>query len=164
MIPIYKKGVSVIEVLLGAAIITGAMITLIAMYNAYLRAAFQNTKTIQASFLIQEGIEAVRLLRDQAWTWNVATLSNGTNYYLSWNASTSMWETTATNTFIDSIFERKLVFSQVCRSSSDLIATCPASYSDSDIRKATVTVSWLSASGATTSLAVATYLTNLFAN
>ena len=159
-----KKGISLIEVLLGAAIITGAMVTLVAMYNVYLRAAFQNTKTIQASLLIQEGIEAARLLRDQSWTYNLAPLSNQTNYYFSWNSGTSMWETTAVNTFTDSIFERKIVFSQVCRNSSDVIATCPASYTDTSIRLATVTVSWLSASGATTSLSVATYLTDLFSN
>lgn len=155
-----KKGISLVEVVIGSAIILVAFLSLIGTYNVFLRASFANTNTVQASLLVEEGIEAIRIFRDSGWMANIAPLSNNTDYYFYWNSST--WTATTTSVLVDGIYERKFVLAPVYRSSSDVIA--PSGTLDANIKKATVTVSWLSPAGATTSLSAATYITNLFAN
>lgn len=157
----YKKGVSLIEVLVATSIMLVFFIALVGVYNSYLRSARTNINTVKAVYLADEGIEAVKFLRDSSWSTNISPLSAATNYYFA--ISTTTITTTTTNTFVDNIFERKLNIATVNRdpSSGDIVTS--GGTLDSDTRLVTVTVSWLS-NGATSTKSVSTYITNLFAN
>ena len=98
-------------------------------------------------------------MRDTSWSSNIATQSSGTVFYLAWSGSA--WSTTTTNTFIDSTFERKVVFSDVYRDGSQQISS--SGTLDSNTKKVTVTVSWQSG-GATSTRALTAYISNLFSN
>ncbi len=158
------SGFSLVEVMIGSSIILIGFFALISAFNGYLRIASANANTLQASLLAEEGIEAVRLLRDNGYAANISALSNDTNYYLSWNGSG--WVATTTRILVDSLYERKFVLSAVNRdNATDRISTAASGVTvDTHARKATVTVSWLNQSRATTTVSLATYVTDIFSN
>lgn len=153
-----EKGISLVEVVVGSAIILLALTGLIAAYNIFIRAGGATLNTIQASYLLEEGVEAVTVLRDYGWTSNIANLSAGTKYYLSWNGSRWISTTVATTT---GIYTRYFTLQNVNRDANDNIATVGTL--DPGTKKLTINVSWQS-SATTTSRSVSTYITNLFNN
>ncbi len=160
-----NKGFSLVEVLIGAGIILMATTSVLSAYSLYLRAAVSNTSNIQASLLSEEGIEAVKSIRDGSWTSNIVPLSLNTNYYLAWNSSSSLWTLSTTASSIDNTFFRTVVFSNAYRdSSSNLTAsTTFGATIDSGTREITANVSWLDR-GATSTRSISTYISNIFNN
>lgn len=59
-----NKGSLLIEVLVASAIISTAVIASLGVLGTMARLQYRNTARIQASFLIDEGIEAVKTLRN----------------------------------------------------------------------------------------------------
>ncbi|TSC71095.1 MAG: Uncharacterized protein G01um101470_747 [Parcubacteria group bacterium Gr01-1014_70] len=132
------KGFGIIEVLVAAVIVSLVLVGVHATTTQALRLVHQSTKRTQAAFLAEETVEAIRSLRDESWSTNIAPLTSGTNYFLAWNGT--KWITTTTNTLIDGIFERKFVLANVNRDANDDIATTGTL--DPDTKKATITVLW----------------------
>ncbi len=152
--PIYNKGMSLLEVVIGSAVLL-SLVSLIAVYGVHLRIALSTTPKMEAVLLAEEGLEAVRFMRDSGWSTKIATLTSNTPYYL--YLSGSGWVSTTTNTYIDSIFERKFILSDVYRNgTSDIVSSGTL---DANTKKVSVSVSW-SDHGATTTTALYTYLTN----
>lgn len=152
-------GFSLVEAIVGISIFSVFIFSLMLALQLSQRIASESVRNIQASFLMEEGVDAVKTLRDRSWSSNIANLSNGTNYYLYFNGTA--WTTTANNVYIDGIFERKLNLSGVYRNASDDIASSGSL--DAGTRKASVSVSWLGRSGTTTKNA-SFYITDLFSN
>lgn len=128
--------------------------------SVYLKAASYSTPTIKAAYLLEEGIEILKLIRDQNWS-NISALSSGVNYYLkettpangTWSISTLPVE------IIDSTFYRIVTANSVRRdANSDIQLTGTL---DPNIMRVSVSVSWWQ-NGATTTKTVHTYLTNIF--
>jgi len=155
-----RRGVSLVEVIVATAILFVALTGLITAYNMFVRAGLTTLKTIQATYLVEEGVEAVASMRDFGWTANIASLTAGSNYYLSWNGS--RWLATSTASKIDNTYTRYFTLANVNRNSSDAIVTSGGS-ADAGTRKLTVSVSWQNGA-TTTSRTVSTYITNLFTN
>ncbi len=155
-----QKGITLVEVLVATAIILSFLIALISVHNTYLRSSFSNLDQIKATYLAEEGIEAIKGLRDTSWTTNIAPLVNDTSYYLVFAGS--QWATSTVPTLIDSKYTRKVVLSAVNRDTSSDITTSGGSL-DSNTRKVNVTVSW-STGSATSTRSIDTYITNLFSN
>jgi Tfp pilus assembly protein PilV len=155
-----NRGFSIVEAIVASALCLGVLLGIAGAFSATLQSAFNNTPRVQASFLEEEGLEAVRVLRDNGWAANIAAKSTATNLYLTFTGGT--WQWTATNTFVDSTFERKVVLDSVNRDGSQNIVSSGGSV-DNAIRKVTVTVSWRQGN-ATTSKSLVTYLTNIFNN
>jgi type II secretory pathway pseudopilin PulG len=153
-----KRGISVIEIVIGSAIVASVLLGLVTAYNFSVRALIRNTKIVQASFLAEEGFEVLRMLRDSGWTANIAPLVSGTSYYLTF--SSGAWSTTITPQYLNN-FERVVTLSDVNRDSNDDIADVGTL--DPDTKQTTVTVSWWTGA-ATTSKMVTGYLTDLFDN
>lgn len=157
----YKKnGLTLVEVLVAVSIILVFLTALIGAYNIYLRLAFTNSDTAKAAYLSEEGLEAVKLLRDSSWTTNISSLSTTASYYLIF--SSGQWNATTTQVFVDNKFDRKFTAGDVFRDSSSDIVTSGGTL-DPSTRLVTVSVSWFS-HGATTTKTMSTYLTNLFLN
>jgi len=137
----------------------------ISAYNLYLKASLTNTQSIQTALLLEEGVEAVKQLRDASWTNNIAALTNDTPYYLAWDSASSTWQATTTPMLVDSYFARTFTLSSAYRDSSENLTSSSTSGAtlDTGVRELAVTVSW-SDRGATTTRSLYTYITNLFGN
>ncbi len=156
----YNTGVSLIEVVIATSIIVAAFLTLLSVYNVYLSRTKTNIQNLKSVYLAEEGVEGVKFLRDQSWDTNIATLTTNTPYYLEFN--TGMWKSTATNTFIDQLYERKFVLQNVNRDATDDITSTGGTL-DPDTKLLILSVSW-SYKGATTTKSISTYITNIFDN
>jgi prepilin-type N-terminal cleavage/methylation domain-containing protein len=156
-----NSGFSLAEVLVGASIISVALVAILNAYGYLIRAEIGSAKVVKATYLLEEGVEASRYLRDKGWSSTIAPLGTTTNYYLYLSVSNGIadWQATTTKQIYDGIFERTVTFGSVYRSSitQDISST---GVFDSDTRKVTVSVSWPGISGGTTTKSLSTYLTN----
>lgn len=117
-----SAGMSLVEVVIGSSIILTGILATINAYSTYIKFALQNENNLQAAYLLEEGYEAVSLLRDQSWSANIASLSATTTYYLAWNASTTQWTATTVPQYVDGSFLRSFTVSPVNRDANDRIA------------------------------------------
>ncbi len=154
----YQRGLSLVEVVVGTALILLSLVALTGAYSFYLKAGLASTDKLKAAFLLQEGVEAVTALRDDAWA-NLSSLAPGTWQYLHWNGA--KWVATSTATTTDGVFARAFRLDEVYRRNADrdiVASTSPdAKAVDSNARLLTVRVT---APGREETLT--TYLTNLF--
>lgn len=155
----FQRGVSLVEIIVGAAILLLVFTGMIAAYNVFVRAGLATLNTVQASYLLEEGVEAVSIMRDYGWTANIASLTAGANYYLVW--SDGRWIATTMISKIDNVHSRYFTLANVTRDSNDNIASSGAV--DIGTRKLTVYVSWQNGATATVR-SISAYLTNLFNN
>ena len=129
-------------------------------YRKALEVSQETTHHIQAGFLLEEGIEAVKSLRDDGWTSNIIPLNAGTAYYLTWNGS--KWAATTTSAQIENTFWRTATFSTVSRDGNDDIVAS-GGVNDPGTRKVRIDVTWDKKTASTTE-SIETYITNLFNN
>jgi len=153
-----QKGFTLLEVVIGLGILSFIIFGLFSVSQISLRIINASTRKTQAIFLMEEGLEAVKVLRGLSWEGNIKSLSNGTNYYLSF--SNNIWQSTTTPVFVDG-FERKFVSENVYRDTNDDIAA--GGNLDSGTKKITVFVSWPEENGTTTK-SISTYIANIFKN
>ncbi len=149
-----SRGVSVIEVLVGVAILGFATIFLAQAFNLFFTNATLVRETTKASFLAAEGMEMVRFVRDEDWN-TIDGLTNGTSYAPA--VSGGVVTLTTTPEVIDSTYTRTIVFSSLSRNTDDDIVTSGGTV-DPDSRRVTVTVSW----GSGESVVIEGIITNLF--
>ena len=101
----YKKGMGLVEILVAVFIFSVVLGALITINNFYLSNSSKNIKLTKATYLAEEGIEAVRIIRDNSWS-NISSLSNSVDYYLSFNIASSTWEATTSPSSIDSYIRK----------------------------------------------------------
>ena len=152
-----EGGFGLIEIVVGVSIISVAFFALMQVANISLRILKANENNLKATFLLEEGLEAVKIMRDSGWDSNIGSLSNDADYYFEFNGST--WLSTTTNISIDNFFERKFVLGGVYRDINDDIASSGSI--DVNTKKVSVFVSWVDGRGETTKM-ISTYITNLF--
>lgn len=152
-----SKGFGLIEIIIGSAILTVSLVATSTYFQKTLQLNQDSGKTVQASFLLEEGIEAVKFFRDSSWT-NISGLTAGTYYFLQFDGT--KWATTSSNIFVDNAFERKFVLNNVSRDANDDIVASGGT-NDPETKKVTVSVSWLGRNGTTTKT-ISTYITNIF--
>ncbi len=151
---INEKGQSIIELLIALSIfaLIGAAMT--TMVVGGFQALNQGGDQTEAEALAQEGIEAVKAIRERAWNENIYTqsdvaTSSGEWYFLGEGT---------TETF--GPYTRTITFEDVCRDSSNNITSCPGSYTDVDTKKINVSVSWTVRPGITNSVQKTAYISN----
>jgi len=152
----FIHGFGLVEILVGTAIIITLIVSLIGVTRFVSRLAERSLAETKASFLLEEGIEAMRAVRDNGWIQNLAPLSTGTDYYLDYTGSG--WQLTTNELFIDG-FERTIRFDTVFRDVNDDIAG--SGTLDPNTRLVTVSVSWFERT-ATTTRSLGMYITNIF--
>ena len=155
-----RSGSILVEALVAAALCLAVVVGVISAFTFTLKSALANTAKVQATFLENEGLEAVRILRDNGWTTNVASQTSGTPFYLFWDGTT--WVATSTNIYIDKIFERTVVLQNVNRDGSKNIVSSGGTLV-ANTRKVTISVSWRFGN-ATSTQSLSNYLTNIFNN
>lgn len=156
-----RTGFGLVETVIGVAII-GAVLFGISEVGRYtFRLVDDSNLKLRAVFLTEEGIEAVKTLRDTSWATKIAPLANGTNYYLTFSGAA--WQLGASPVAnVDTIFTRIVTFAAVYRDSSDNIVSSGGTV-DANSRKVTVDVGWTDR-GRSATTTIATYITNLSSN
>lgn len=153
-----KKGMALVEIIIGSAIITTGILAAITSYNTYISYAMSNSKNILASYILEEGLEVMTFFRDVSWL-NISGLSTTTTYHLAFNGTA--WATTTTPEYVDGEFLRNITVSDVQRNGSDQIDS--SGVYDPNIKLITTTVEY-SQGHATTTKSISTYITNINAN
>lgn len=156
-----RKGMTLVEVVVGVAILSVFFLVLADVFNLYLSTSLTAQKSVKATFLAEEGIEAVKFMRKVSWDNRITTLSSNTPFYVFWHNNTWYNTTDITGTYIDG-YERSLMFSDVNRDASYNIVSSGGTL-DPNTRELVVTVSWKN-NNATTTKTLKTYIMNLYDN
>jgi len=151
-----QKGFLMVEVLVASSIIVVVILSAMTVAQKSISLSRQSINATQAAFLLEEGAEAVRIRRDNAWS-NISSLTAGTNYYPLFSGGT--WTLSASASTVD-IFTRKVVISNVNRnaSSGDISSV---GVNDPGTKLVTVTVSW-DQNGQTISKVMSFYILDIF--
>ena len=155
-----EAGFSLVEALVAIGIATVVLVSLLVAFQSFLRAALDLPTRVKASYLAEEGLEALRIIRDQSWASSLGTLTVGNTYYLAFTGV--VWQTTTTPQYIDGRFLRSFTISSVARDGNDDITSSGGTI-DLYTKKVTVSISW-STRSATTTLTLPTYFTRLVNN
>lgn len=145
-----------IEVIIASTIITLSMIAATAVAQKSMYVSRQATHTTQASFLLEEGAEVVRIMRDNNWT-NISGLTVGTSYYSAFSAGAWSFSTTP-STIGD--FTRTVQIANVNRDNTTKDISVSGT-NDIGTKLVTVTVTWKEG-GATISKTLSFYILDIF--
>lgn len=159
-----KSGFGMVEVIIASAIMGAVIVSVISVYHSLAEISLQNTPHIQSAFLLEEGVELVRVMRDVSWT-SIASSTINTTYHLGWTKTnpTMAIATTSQQSLLDlNIFTRTVTFSNVYRD-TDFNIVSNGGTLDLNSRKATVQVSWPTDKGTTTK-SIDTYIFKIFNN
>ncbi|MEK7120470.1 MAG: hypothetical protein AAB840_00065 [Patescibacteria group bacterium] len=151
-----QKGITLMEVVIGASIVVLIFSGIVSVFNFYLRRSINTTDNVKAEILAEEGLEALRIIRDGGFS-SLSNLSKNADYYLEFNGNTYL--STTTEELIDNTFYRKFRLYEVYRDGNLNIA--PNGTLDADIVKASIFVSWYE-NDATTTRELSTYFANIF--
>ncbi len=152
-----NNGFVLIEVVVACSIISVITFGIFSAAKNGINLSTGALRQTQASYLLEEGAEAMRSIRDANWT-NISGLTLDTTYYLSYNTNNNIWTLTQTPSTID-YFTRTVILSAVYRNGTDDIAS--SGTLDTGTKKVTVNVSWASSSG-TSSKSLSFYIANIF--
>src|SRR3989344_2545449 len=149
-------GFLMVEVLVVVAIITGAVLVAMGVAQKSIYVYRQALHTQQAAFLLEEGAEGVRIIRDNGWD-NISSLTFVSDYYLVFDGGTWILSTTSNTA---GIFTRKVNVSAVNRDNvtGDISGE---GTEDAGSRLITITVSWLEG-GTTVTKTLPLYIMDIF--
>ncbi len=150
-----QKGLALAEIVIGASIMSIAILAVISVYTTYVGYALSNDKNIQASYVLEEGVEVMTFFRDVSWD-NIENLSPVSTYYLTFTGNS--WATSTTPNYVDDKFLRRVNVGEVMRDSNENIAV--SGTLDPNTKLITVTVDYFQGH-ATSTRSLSTYLTNI---
>ena len=165
-----KKGIVLVEMLVASFVFTVVLTTLIVACNLYLSSAGASLKLVKSAYIAEEEIEAVKTIRDGGWS-NIASLASSTattsqNYYLFFNATTSLWQVTSSTSSSSRApefygdFDGSFTISNVKRTSDSYHRISNGTISDPNTKLLTAYVTW-QFQGSTTTKSISTYIVNL---
>lgn len=140
-----QKGFFLIEVIVASAVITVVLVLLLGSIQNSVEASQRSLERTQASYLLEEGAEAIKSIRDTTWD-DIAALTAGTPYYLLWSGTA--WTLTTTPVSVGP-FTRTLTMSGVSRDATDDI-TLSGGTDDTGTKKFRITLTWAVPAGTQT--------------
>jgi Tfp pilus assembly protein PilV len=152
-----KKGFLLVEVLVAASIITVSVLAATAVAQKSIYVSSQAFHQTQATFLLEEGAEAVRIVRDNAWT-NISGLTAGATYYPTFTGGT--WTLSTTSNTVG-IFTRTVSVANVNRDNTTKDIINSGGTLDPGTKLVTVSISWLQG-GVTITKNLQFYITDVF--
>lgn len=149
------RGFMTVEVIVAVSIIVISVLAAMAVAEKSIYVSRQALHVSQATFLLEEGAEAVRIIRDNAWG-NISSLSTGTNYYPTFSGTWTLSTTPATI----GIFTRTVMVANVNRDATtgDIAVS---GENDAGTKLITITVSWIE-SGQAMSKTLSFYIMDIF--
>ncbi|MEO5635261.1 MAG: hypothetical protein ABIS26_02695 [Candidatus Paceibacterota bacterium] len=152
----YQRGFFVIEILVAISIITASILAAMAVSQKSISLSRQALHATEAAFLLEEGAEALRIYRDNAWT-NISGLSINADYYPTFTSGTWTMSTTP-NTV--GIFTRVVTLESVNRDNTTKDISSSGT-DDPNTKLVTVTVSWNEGTTTVTKI-LQFYILNIF--
>ena len=152
-----KTGFMMIEVIIASSIMVIVTIATMAVVQKGITISHQSLHATQASFLLEEGGEAVRIFRDSAWS-NISNLSIGATYYPTFNGNA--WTLSTTSNKVDS-FTRIVTIGSVNRDATTGDIVSSGGVLDTGTKLIIVNVSWVE-NGVTLSKTLKFYISNIF--
>jgi hypothetical protein len=132
-----NKGMSLAEVVIASAVILLVFVVLLRTNSVYYQTAVGAEKSVKATFLLEEGLEAVNYLSRS--DWNNFPSPSPTVYYLNWSGVS--WLATTTSLSIDNTYVRNFVIDSVNRDSNDDIVLA-GGLPDQNTKKITMSALW----------------------
>lgn len=134
-----QAGITLIEVVVAMSIITSILVVVGLSVQSYVAARAELLLSTQQLYLVEEGYEVVRAIRDSSWS-DIASLSLDTTYYL--DIATTSIAIGSTPEIIDGSFAREISFASVYRDGADdvVASTTPGATVDANMRLLTVRV------------------------
>src|SRR5574343_101171 len=77
-----SMGLSMVEIVVAAAILITIVTAAGTAWQLYLKTAASSVRQSQAALIVEETSEVLRLFRDQSWTNLIAPLTTGVDYQL----------------------------------------------------------------------------------
>lgn len=152
-----QSGFMMLEILVIASILVVVILGSASVAKKAVEVSSRNIHLNQANFLLEEGAEAVRILRDNDWS-NISLQTAVAYYYATFNAGTwSLSQNMSTN----GIFTRRIVFEDVYRDATTQDIVTNGGVLDSGTRLVTITVGWLEGDQQV-SKSLKFYITDLF--
>ncbi len=147
-----RRGQAILEIVIALAIFSFIAIAIVSLILGSLHGGQQGSQHLEADAFAQEGIEALRSIRDGAWNEVPSAQSGLTISGSQWIASGSS----------DSLppFTRTITVSDVCRNAQGDIAACPASYTDPHTKYAESRVDWTTIENTPNTVVQSSYFTN----
>lgn len=134
-----KTGFGLVEIIIVTSIATIALVGFLQVETLSIKLLRNERENLEATLLAQETLEAVRSIRDESWTNNIAPLTNGAFYYPI--IVNSKWQLqTNQPPLINNKYTRLAIFDQVRRDAQDRIS--PAGAVDPGTKKITSRVLW----------------------
>lgn len=162
-----NRGVLLVEVLVAASIITISVLAATAVAQKSISMTQRTLHTAQAAFLIEEGAELTRVVRDQGWA-NFSSITKG-NLYHPVDTGGGQWRFAGDAETIDR-FTRSVAFYSACRNNStgDLIdagkvTSCSVGVEDLRTLLVDVAVSW-SEAGENVTKNIMFYIADIFSS
>lgn len=156
MFKLSKKGFGIVEIIIAIAI---GLIFFSSIYGIIFfsdRAIHLNLRKTEAIELAKEGIEIVRIIKNNDWTNDIDTLTSGTTYYPV--LSGGEWSLTTTpQALVNGIFTMTITVYDVNRDANDDIAT--SGTDDPNTKRVVSTISWTERAK-TNTVELQSYITN----
>lgn len=160
-LPSGQRGVGLVEAIVVISIASVAFAALLSSAVFFLRGGLSSADRAQALYLLEEGVEAVRFLRDQGYSIHITPLIGSGTLYLT--PTTGGFEATSTSALELGQYTRSFTLTRVYRrvSDNDIVPSTSSDPKaiDPDTALLSVTVSW-----AESSIDTQTYVTNLYDN
>ena len=158
----FAQGFSLLEIIVATAMLSIFLVSISVQFKKILEVGVLSTRSIQTNFLLEEGLEAVKSLRDESWSGKIANLKVGTVYYLSWNGT--KWTSTTAPLVIDNTFTRSFTIASTTRDVNyDIVSV--GGTDDIGARKVTMIVRHTPKNSITVITdSIEMYLMNIFAN
>lgn len=151
-----ETGSTLIEVVVVVAILAAVSLAFLGALAAISGFHEKNTSAIKAELLAEEGMEALRFIKEGGWD-SLASLSTGEDHYLT--LSPSSWNLSPSPEVIDGRFLRSFRVYQVSRDASfDIVSNGGAIDPDTLLLEVKVDWNW---KGATTTSSYQSYITNI---
>ncbi len=119
-----KSGFGLVEIIIACAIIVSTVAAMSGVFRFYLALSRVAAEKTQAAVLLEEGAEALLLIRDTGWAAHIAPLSSGADYYLYWNGFA--YEATTSPAIIASRYKRLFRTAPTYRDAEDSLADAGA--------------------------------------
>ena len=152
----YTSGFGLMEIIISITLISVSLFAFATVSRIAFRAVLESSDRQRGGFLLEEGFEAIKTIRDDGWT-NISSLTLDMSYHLVFSGGT--WSATTSSQLIDGIFTRTFMLGEVFRNASDNIAS--SGTSDPGTRRMEIEVTWEERGDERTMSAVS-YITNIF--
>lgn len=164
----FSSGFGLIEIVVAIGIVAVVLFSIAEASRLAHRVVAKSQRETQAQFLIEEGVEAMKILRDAGWAAHIAPLSGNTLYYPIFDTAINGWRMLQANPKpIGGVFTRAVIVEPVYRRNSDDdivdISSPDPKTLDAGTQKIIVRVSWSEAATSTMREGI-TYISDIHQN